>query len=66
MYLLAYGASLALVDEPLTGTWWISPLPTTGDCAYAVTAVDVHGNESAWQAVAWSGPAAPAERDDLP
>ncbi len=65
VYLLAYGATLALVEEPLTATWWVSPSSGTVECTYAVTAVDVHGNESAWQTVAYAGPAAPAQRDAL-
>ena len=66
VYLLAFGAVQALVDEPLRRTWWVSPTPATGACSYAVTAVDAHGNESAWQAIAYPGAAASAQRDDRP
>lgn len=51
VYRQAFGQSLPLTEAPLAGTTFIDARPLSGPCQYAVTSVDVAGNESGWALV---------------
>ena len=60
VYLLIEDRSLPLTGDPLDTESFIDPSPLEGNSRYAVTSVDIHGNESAWSCVVHLGrPALP-------
>ncbi|MGD9547515.1 MAG: hypothetical protein AB7V45_08180 [Candidatus Krumholzibacteriia bacterium] len=55
VYLLLEDRSLPLTGDPLNAESFIDASPLEGNSRYAVTSVDLHGNESAWSCVVHLG-----------
>ncbi len=56
VYRLAFGQSWPLTETPLQTTRFVDLTPFQGGTTYAVTAVDLSGNESAWTTVRYGYP----------
>lgn len=55
VYRVVWGTKYPMLDLPMTDNLWIDDSPVNVACTYAVTALDSHGNESAWAAVNFLG-----------
>ncbi len=55
VYRVVWGNQYPMLNLPMTDNLWIDDHPVDVACTYAVTALDSHGNESAWAAVNFLG-----------
>lgn len=55
LYRLAFGQAWPLLDAPTLETRYLDRSPLNRPCSYAVAAVDIHGNESAWLEIPFRG-----------
>lgn len=55
LYRLAFGQAWPLLDAPTQATSFLDQSPLNRPCSYAVAAIDVNGNESAWLEIAFQG-----------
>ncbi len=54
VYRMAFGQTWPLTEAPVAGTRYVDRAPLLGSAIYAVTAVDVQGNESAWTQIRYN------------
>ena len=54
VYRLAFGQTWLLTDAPVLDNRYVDRAPLIGRATYAVTAVDVNGNESAWSQIQYN------------
>ncbi len=67
VYRLVFGGTFLITETPLQDCFYIDRTPLSVDCVYAVTAIDVNGNESAWAQFSYSNiQVDQPEREDSP
>lgn len=65
VYRVAFGQAWPMLDAPTAENFFLDDSPLRCACAYAVTALDQSGNESAWLEVPFQGTPQLPERDRL-